>query len=51
MVSYVFIMVVMGNGELGFDFGEGVWEMVIIFKEGSRYVNYLFLIWGGSDKK
>lgn len=44
-------MVVMGDGELGFDFGEGVWEMVIIFKEGSRCVNYLILIWGGSDNK
>lgn len=51
MVCVMFIMVVMGNGELGFDFGEGVWEMVIIFKEGSRCVNYLFLVWGGSDEK
>ncbi len=44
-------MVVTGDGELGFDFGEGVWEMVIIFKEGSRCVNYLILIRGGSDNK
>ena len=44
-------MVVTGDGELGFDFGEGVWETVIIFKEGSRRVNYLILIRGGSDNK
>ena len=51
MVGFWLVMVIMGNGGLGFDFGEGVWEMVIIFKEGSRCVNYLILIWGGSDNK
>lgn len=41
----------MGNGELGPDLGEGVREMVIILKEGSRCVNHLSLVWGGSDEK
>ena len=44
-------MVVTGNGELGFDSGEGAWEMATTSKEGSRRANYPILTRGGSDKK
>ena len=44
-------MVVTGNGELGFDSGEGAWEMATTSKEGSRRANYPILTQGGSDKK
>ena len=44
-------MVITGNGELGFDSGEGAWETATTSKEGSRRVNYPILIQGGSDKK
>lgn len=40
-----------GNGGLGFDSGEGAWEMATTSKEGSRRVNYPILIQGGSDNK
>jgi len=51
MVMYWITMVVTGNGELGFDSGEGAWEMATTSKEGSRRANYPILIQGGSDKK
>ena len=35
-------MVATSNGELGFDSGEGAWEMATTSKEGSRRVNYPF---------
>ena len=48
-------MVLTGNGELGFDSGEGAWEMATTSKEGSRRVNYpiptVFRMWRGSDNK
>ena len=44
-------MVVTGNGELGFDSGEGAWETATTSKEGSRRANYPILIRRGSDKK
>jgi len=44
-------MVITGNGELGFDSGEGAWEMATTSKEGSRRENYPIPIRGGSDKK
>ena len=44
-------MVVTGNGELGFDSGEGASEMTTTSKEGSRKENYPILTWGGSDNK
>jgi len=45
-------MVLTGNGELGFDSGEGAWKMATTSKEGSRRANYPIPIhWGGSDKK
>ena len=44
-------MVLTGDGELGFDSGEGAWEMATTTKEGSRRANYPILIRWGSDKK
>ena len=40
-----------GNGELGFDSGEGARETATTSKEGSRRANYPILTQGGSDKK
>ena len=40
-----------GNGELGFDSGEGALETATTSKEGSRRANYPILTQGGSDKK
>ena len=51
MVVYWTTMAITGNGELGFDSGEGAWETATTSKEGSRRVNYPILIQGGSDKK
>ena len=39
-----------GNGELGFDSGEGARETATTSK-GSRRANYPILTQGGSDKK
>ena len=44
-------MLITGNGELGFDSGEGAWEMATTSKEGSRRVNYTVPIRRGSDDK
>jgi hypothetical protein len=43
-------MVITGDGELGFDSGEGAREMATTSKEGSRRANYSILIQGSSDK-
>ena len=51
MVGYWPTMDITGNGELGFDSGEGAWEMATTSKEGSRRVNYPILTQGGSDNK
>ena len=51
MVGYGPTMVATGNGELGFDSGEGAWEMATTSKGGSRRANYPILTQGGSDKK
>ena len=51
MVRYWLTMALTGNGELGFDSGEGAWEMATTSKEGSRRVNYPILKQGGSDNK
>jgi hypothetical protein len=40
-----------GYGELGFDSGEGAWEMATTSTDGSRRANYPILTQGGSDKK
>ncbi|KAK8535793.1 hypothetical protein V6N13_031917 [Hibiscus sabdariffa] len=39
-------MVVTGDGELGFDSGEGAWETATTSKEGSRRANYPILTRG-----
>jgi len=44
-------MVTTGDGELGFDSGEGAWETATTSKEGSRRANYPILIQWGSDNK
>jgi len=44
-------MVITGNGELGFDSGEGAREMATTSKEGSRRANYPISIRGDSDNK
>ena len=51
MVEYWPTMAFTGNGELGFDSGEGAWETATTSKEGSRRANYPILTRGGSDKK
>ena len=51
MVGYWPTMALTGNGELGFDSGEGARETATTSKEGSRRVNYPILTQGGSDKK
>ena len=40
MVDYAPTMVVTGNGESGFDSGEGALETATTSKEGSRRANY-----------
>jgi hypothetical protein len=51
MVGYGPTMALTGNGELGFDSGEGALETATTSKEGSRRVNYPILTQGGSDNK
>ena len=51
MVRYWLTMVTTGNGELGFDSGEGAWETATTSKEGSRRANYPIPTRGGGDKK
>ena len=51
MVVYWTTMAVTGNGELGFDSGEGAWETATTSTEGSRRENCPILTQGGSDKK
>ena len=51
MVVYWTTMALTGNGELGFDSGEGAWETATTSKEGSRLENYPIPTRGGSDKK
>ena len=50
-VGYWPTVAMTGNGELGFDSGEGAWETATTSKEGSRRANYPILTQGGSDKK
>ena len=44
-------MAVTGDGELGFDSGEGAWETATTSKEGSRRENYPMVADRGSDDK
>ena len=50
-VGYLPTVALTGNGELGFDSGEGACETATTSKEGSRRANYPILTQGGSDKK
>ena len=50
-VGYCPTVALTGNGELGFDSGEGALKTATTSKEGSRRANYPILIQGGSDKK
>jgi len=50
MVGYGPTMALTGNGELGFDSGEGALETATTSKEGSRRVNYPILIQGGENQ-
>ena len=50
-VGYWPTVAMTGNGELGFDSGEGARETATTSKEGSRRVNYPILTQGGSDNK
>ena len=51
LVWYWLTLAFTGDGELGFDSGEGALEMATTSKEGSRRANYPILTQGGSDKK
>ena len=50
-VVYWTTVALTGNGELGFDSGEGARETATTSKEGSRRANYPITTRGGSDKK
>ena len=50
-VGYWPTVAMTGNGELGFDSGEGASETATTSKEGSRRANFAILTQGGSDKK
>ena len=50
-VGYWPTVALTGNGELGFDSGEGARETATTSKEGSRRANYPIPTRGGSDKK
>ena len=50
-VGYWPTVALTGNGELGFDSGEGARETATTSKEGSRRANYPIPIRRGSDKK
>ena len=50
-VGYWPTVALTGNGELGFDSGEGARETATTSKEGSRRANYPILTQGGSDNK
>ena len=51
MVGYWPTMALTGNGELGFDSGEGARETATTSKEGSRHANYPMTEGRGSDEK
>ena len=50
-VGYWPTMALTGNGELGFDSGEGARETATTSKEGSRHANYPMTEGRGSDEK
>ena len=50
-VGYLPTVAMTGDGELGFDSGEGAREKATTSKECSRHANYPILMQGGSDNK
>jgi hypothetical protein len=50
-VVYLITVVLTGNGESGFDSGEGALDTATTSKEGSRHANYPFTEGRGSDEK
>ena len=50
-VGYWPTVALTGNGELGFDSGEGALKTATTSKEGSRHANYPMTEGRGSDKK
>ena len=50
-VVYLTTVVVTGNGESGFDSGEGALKTATTSKEGSRHANYPMTEGRGSDEK
>ena len=50
-VGYLPTVAMTGDGELGFDSGEGARETATTSKEGSRHANYPMTEGRGSDKK
>ena len=50
-VRYWLTVPITGDEGLGFDLGEGAWEMATTSKEGSRRANYQSLTQGGSKQK
>ena len=51
LVGYLPTMVITGNGESGFDSGEGALKTATTSKEGSRHANYPMVEDRGSDEK
>ena len=51
MVPFVSTMVTTGNGESGFDSGEGALKTATTSKEGSKHANYPMTDGRGSDEK
>ena len=49
--GYWLTVALTGNGELGFDSGEGACETATTSKEGSRHANYPMVEDRGSDEK
>ena len=51
LVRYWLTEAITGNGELGFDSGEGALETATTSKDGSRRANYPIPTRGGSEQK
>jgi hypothetical protein len=51
IVILTLTVVLTGNGESGFDSGEGTLKTATTSKEGSRRVNYPMTVGRGSDEK
>ena len=49
-VGYLPTVAMTGDGELGFDSGEGARETATTYKEGGTHASYLILTQGGGNK-